>query len=112
MSSFDATMRMMRRNNPQTQEAGFRLLLARAGDHIDALLGEFATEQDPGLRCRLLELIGAAESPKALPDLLAQLDSPDEALRRWAARGLSGLGTREARTALWRARANSSGHRP
>ncbi|MFI5609015.1 HEAT repeat domain-containing protein [Amycolatopsis sp. NPDC051903] len=112
MSSFDAAMRMTRRHDPQSREDGFQLLLARAADHVDALLAEFETEQDPGLRCWLLELIGAAESPKALPVLVTQLDSPDEALRSRAARGLSRLGTREARTALWRARANSPGHRP
>ena len=60
------------------------------------------------MRCWLLELIGAARSPDALPVLGAQLDSSDESLRYWAVAGLEKLGTPEARTLLWRARANGT----
>lgn len=102
-------MRMMRRHNRQTQEDGFQLLLADAAGHADALIAEFEAEtEDHGLRCRLLELIGEAAVPQALPVLVAQLDSTDESLRGWAGRGLERLDTHEARTALWRARANGT----
>ena len=52
--------------------------------------------------------MGAAGSPAALPVLRAQLDSDDESLRYWAVAGLTKLNTREARTLLWRARANGT----
>ncbi|WP_326565691.1 HEAT repeat domain-containing protein [Amycolatopsis rhabdoformis] len=107
--SFDSAMRMMRRHNRETREAGFQLLLADAANHADALLAEFEAEtENHGLRCWLLELIGEAAVPRALPVLVTQLDSPDEALRSWAIRGLERLDTREARTALWRAKANGT----
>ena len=101
-------MRMMRRHNPQTREDGFQLLLAEVTEHVEALIAEFERETDPGLRRWLLELIGEAQAPEALPVLAAQLDSPDESLRSWATRGLERLDTPEARTALWRARANGT----
>ena len=48
---------------------------------------------DHGLRCWLLELIGAAPSPAALPVLGAQLGSNDESLRDRAVAGLKKLDT-------------------
>ena len=63
---------------------------------------------DHGLRCWLLELIAAARSPAAVPVLAAQLESRDESRRGRAAAALERLGTREARTLLWRASANGT----
>ncbi|WP_280443909.1 hypothetical protein [Nocardia brasiliensis] len=37
--------------------------LLHAGEHIDDLTEEFEQEQDPRLRCWLLELIAEAQSP-------------------------------------------------
>lgn len=99
-------MRLMRRHDPQQQEDGFDLLRAHAGEHLDDLIAEFHRESDPGLRCWLLELVGHARSPYALPLLTAQLHGPDEALRHWAVAGLRLLDSHEARQALYRARAN------
>ena len=100
-------MRMMRRSDPQSAEDGFHLLLPLAGDHVEELIAEFLAESgDHGLRCWLLELIGAARSPLALPVLVEQLNGDDEALRSWAARGLHALDSSPAREALWRARSN------
>lgn len=59
-------------------------------------------------RCWLLELIGAARSPDALPVLGIQLDSGEEVLRGWAAAGLKKLDTPEARAQLLRARTNGT----
>jgi hypothetical protein len=101
---FDEAMWKMRRHNPQTREDGFHELLPHAADHVDELIHEFRAEQDDhGLRCWLLELIGHARSPRALPLLIEQLASPDESLRSWAARGLEQLDAKEARRALWQA---------
>jgi HEAT repeat protein len=106
---FRQVTRLMRSHDPQRQEDGFHQLLPHAADHLDELIAQFEQEQDDhGLRCWLPERIGAARSPAALPLLRTQLDSDDEALRSWAAAGLAGLSTPEARTLLWRARANGT----
>ncbi|MET9263325.1 hypothetical protein [Amycolatopsis sp. NPDC004079] len=108
-NGFEAAMRMMRSRDPQRAEDGFGLLRDRAAEYLSALIEEFENEQaDRGLRSWLLELIGLAESSEALPVLAAQLNSQDEMLRDWAVAGLTRLDTREARTALWRARANGT----
>ncbi|MCZ4101571.1 MULTISPECIES: HEAT repeat domain-containing protein [Streptomyces] len=104
---FREAMRLMRTRDPQRREDRFHQLLPHAAEHVDELIEEFEQEQDDhGLRCWLLELIGAARSPAALPTLGAQLNSPDESLRLRAAAGLTELDTPEARTLLWNARAN------
>ncbi|MEU7655856.1 HEAT repeat domain-containing protein [Micromonospora taraxaci] len=104
---FQQAMQLMRRHDPQTKEDGFHLLLPHAADHIDELIAEFAQERhDHGLRCWLLELVGEARSPQALPVLTEQLHDGDESLRYWAAKGLEKLDTRQARQELWKARAN------
>lgn len=99
----------MRSHDPQRQEDGFHQLLPHTADHLDQLITQFEQEQDDhGLRCWLLELIGEARSPSALPLPAAQLESDDEALRGWAAAGLEKLSTQQARTLLWRARTNGT----
>ncbi|SRR5712691_6516955 len=105
-SRFGQAMRLMRSHNPQKREDGFGLLRDHAADHLDELMSELAREDDPGLRCWLLELIGEARSPQAVPLLTANLYQGDEALRSWAVSGLRLLGTPEARTILYQARAN------
>lgn len=100
-------MRLMRRHDPQAQEDGFELLRPHAAEHLDELIAAFGNERDDhGLRCWLLELIGEARSPRALPVLVAQLYSDDESLRSLATRGLQQLDTKPARVELWKARAN------
>jgi hypothetical protein len=79
----------MRSHDPQRREEGFRHLLEHAAEHLDQLIEQFEQEKDDhGLRCCwLLELIGEARSPEAMPLLTAQLGSDDESLRNWAAAG-------------------------
>jgi HEAT repeat protein len=105
---FEQAMRLMRRRDPQAMEDGFQLLLPHAAEHVEELLAEFAGESDHGLRCWLLELIGEARSPLALPLLVEQLHNDDESLRDWAIRGLEALDTKPAREQLWRARSNGT----
>lgn len=93
----------MRSRYPQTQEDGFQTLAASAADHVDELLHAYAAERDHGLRCWLLELVGLARSAQATAVLEQALLGPDEALADWGRRGLELLGSREARTILWRA---------
>ncbi len=96
---------LMRCHDPQKQEDGFGLMRAHAGEHLDELMAAFGREEDHGLRCWLLELIGQARSPRAISLLAAQLHEPDEALRSWAAVGLRRLDTAESRGVLYQARA-------
>ena len=106
---FHKAQRLMRSSDPQRREDGYHLLLPHAAGHIGELITQFEQEHDDhGLRCWLLELIGAARSPDALPVLSAQLDSGDESLRDHAVAGLQKLDTPEARTLLWHARANGT----
>jgi HEAT repeat protein len=106
-SRFRDAMRLMRRHDPQLQEEGFQRLLEHAADHLDELMVAFRQEDnDHGLRCWLLELIGAARSARAFPLLAEQLHSADDSLRSWAVRGLKELDSPEARQALYQARAN------
>ncbi|MEU7765314.1 hypothetical protein AB0B25_09375 [Nocardia sp. NPDC049190] len=82
---FHEAMRLMRRHDPQSREDGFHLLVPKAADHLDELIEQFEHEHDDhGLQCWLLELIGEARSPAALPILDAQLNRSDESLRDWA----------------------------
>lgn len=100
---------MMRSRDPQRQEDGYHRLLPHAADHLDALIEEFEAEQDDnGLRLWLLDLIGEAKSPAALPLLGAQLYAADESFQGWAVAGLEKLDTSESRTLLWRARCNGA----
>jgi hypothetical protein len=103
---FVQTLRLMRSRNPQTAEDAFHTLRPHAGDYLPELVEAFNSEPDHGLRYWLLELIGEARSPTALPMLVEHLNGDDEPLRDWAVRGLRKLNTRPAREALWRARCN------
>jgi HEAT repeat protein len=106
---FDEAMRLMRRHNGQDREDGFALLSPHAAEHLEELIEAFRTEEDDqGLRAWLLELIGQARSPEALPILVEHLGHENESFADWAVFGLEKLGTKEARTALYRHRANNA----
>jgi len=97
-------MKMMRKKDPQIQEDGFHILLPYASRYVHELIDEFQKERDHGLRCWILELIGHAKSPEAIPLLVENLKSDDESFRYWAMTGLGRLNTKESRTILWDAR--------
>jgi hypothetical protein len=101
VNEFQQAMRLMRRGDPQLAEEGFQRLRGMAADHVDELLEAFSREDDHGLRCWLLELIGDARSDRAFPVLAAQLQGDDDALRDWAVSGLQALDSKEARRLLW-----------
>ncbi|QDU12305.1 hypothetical protein CA11_00820 [Gimesia maris] len=100
---FDKCMKMMRSHDPQTQESGFHWLAPHANEYISELIEEFEGEDDLGLQCWLIELIGAAKSPNAFSFLSTQLRSNNWQIRQWAISGLKELDTKEARTLLWKA---------
>ncbi|SMD25357.1 HEAT repeat domain-containing protein [Lentzea albidocapillata] len=105
---FDKALWLMRRHDPQKAEDGFGLLRQLAAEHVEELVEAFRAEDDHGLRAWLLELIGEARSPEALPILVEHLDHEDESLVGWAVHGLEKLDMKEARTALYRHRANNA----
>ena len=104
---FDNAMKLMRSGDAQTQEDGFEMLRPHAREHLAELISQFTDEEDHGLRCWLLELIGLASDERALALLADQLNGPD-ALRFWPARGLKNLDTRDARRLLYQARSNGT----
>src|SRR5689334_12246214 len=99
--TFAQCMRLMRKHDAQLQEDGFHALLQRAREFVPELMHEFAIEQDHGLRCWILELLGEARDERAIATLVQQLESGDESLRDWAIHGLRQLDTRESRRILF-----------
>ncbi|MEU8004803.1 HEAT repeat domain-containing protein [Catellatospora sp. NPDC049111] len=104
---FQDCMRQMRSRDPQEMEDGFHDLARRAAEYVPELIEAFEQERDDGgLRCWLLELLGAARSEAALPVFREHLYGDDDSLRFWAVSGLRELDTRAARRELWQARCN------
>jgi HEAT repeat protein len=97
-------MAMMRKRDPQVREDGFYWLLPHAAEFVEELMAEFRAEAgDVGLRCWLLELIGEARDPRALPLMVELLGASDERLRDRAVEALRLLNTSESRRALFEA---------
>ncbi|WP_200949979.1 HEAT repeat domain-containing protein [Nocardioides sp. Root151] len=101
VNDFTRGLAMMRKRDAQVREDGFGLVRCVAADHVAELSGAYAAESDHGLRCWLLELLGDARSPEALPVFAGALTSPDESIRYWSEKGLEKLDTKEARRLLW-----------
>lgn len=104
---FEKAMAMMRAREAQSRQDGFDFLREHADAYVTELIAEFEREQDPRLRCWLLELVAEARSEQALPVLESQLAADDESLRLWAIRGLEMLDTRQSRAALQQADTDS-----
>jgi hypothetical protein len=106
---FKKCMAMMRKRDGQTQEDGFHWLLPHAGEYVHELIEEFGKEEDFGLRCWLLELVGFSKSRDAFDFLAGQLRGDDQRLRHGAILAVKNLDTKEARTLLWQARSFTFG---
>lgn len=100
---FHRCLKMMRSSNGSVSEEGFGWLEDCAAAYVPQLIAAFWDEDNAGIRSWLMELIGDAKSPAALPFLLERLNEENESIRHWAICGLRKLGTKESRTALWRA---------
>jgi HEAT repeat protein len=93
---FRDAMRLMRKHDPQLREDGFHRLRPHAAEHVEELMTEYLAEQDDhGLRCWLVELIGEARSETARPLLTELLDDESESIRDQARRGLELLGAKK-----------------
>lgn len=95
-------LKMLRHSNPQINEDGYGWLRSRAVELLPQLIAAYEDEQCNDIRGWLIELIGEAKSPTALPFLLERMNDENESIREWALIGLRHLDTRESRTALWR----------
>jgi HEAT repeat protein len=91
-------------DTPSQEEDAYFALQQYAAEHVDELIQAFSEETDLSRRFYLLELIGEARSPKALPVLVEYLRGDEERFWSWAIYGLRDLETREARKALWEAK--------
>jgi len=103
---FEQAMERMREGDVRARDKAFDFLREHADAYVEELIGEFAAEQDPELRCLLLELLAETRAVQTLDVFRGQLESTDETLQFWAVRGLEMLDTREAEQALRQARAN------
>ena len=101
--NFDEALHLMRKHNPELQETGFGMLQAHAPEYVDRLIAEFHAEPDYGTACWLLELIGDAKSPLAIPLFQTYLQHDNNSLHFWAVTGLKKLDTKETRRLLWEA---------
>jgi HEAT repeat protein len=103
---FQKCMQMMRKRDAQVQEDGFHWLRPHAAEFVEELIAEFRGEtKDFGLRCWLVELIGEARDPRAIPLIVELLAADDERLRNRAVTALRLMNTPEARRILFEAKA-------
>jgi HEAT repeat protein len=105
-SSFERALWLIRRHAPEVREDGFALMREIAAEHVAELMAAFESESEYGLRCWLLALLGETRAVETVPMFSALLYDEEERFRELAAVGLQMVGTKEARTALYRARAN------
>ncbi|MFI6101139.1 HEAT repeat domain-containing protein [Lentzea sp. NPDC051213] len=78
----------MRRRDQQVREGDFDMPRSHAAEHLAELIEAFRNEgEDQGLRAWLLELIGEARSPEALPILVEHLGHENESFSCGAVRG-------------------------
>jgi hypothetical protein len=103
---FEQAMERMREGDVRSRDKAFDFLREHADAYVEELIAEFASEEDPELRCLLLELLAETRAEQTLDVFRGQLESTDETLRFWAIRGLEMLDTREAEEALRHARAS------
>lgn len=98
--NFQEAMQMMRQRAEHRREEGFHILKPHASAFVDELMAEYRIEQDHGLKCWLLELIGMARAEKALPFFVEQMNVRDLTFRELAIDGLRKLNTKESRAEL------------
>src|SRR5262249_38516543 len=80
---FERCLKMMRSSNGSVSEEGFGWLAERATDYLPQFIAAFWDDDNAAIRPWLMELIGDATSPAALPFLLERLGDEDESIRFW-----------------------------
>jgi hypothetical protein len=77
-------LKMMHSSRGAVREDGFQWLYPRAAEYVSKLIAAFWDDENAALRGWLVELIGAAKSPAAMPFLLERVHDQDEPIRDWA----------------------------
>lgn len=86
-----------RSSKAEVSDIGLGWLHVCASEHVDELIQLMQAEQDPWLRGTFIELLAATKDRKVVPVLAAELEHPDEEVRRCALWSLKELDFREAR---------------
>lgn len=76
-------------------------LQANASNVLPEIITAFTQEEEQRVQRILIATIAEAAPVEACDFLTGNLESNDESIRYWAARGLEGIGTKDARAALY-----------
>ena len=93
---FEDCMVRLRSRDPATYEDAYEEIQPHVRRYVPALIAELAHAPDGYTRGKLLELLGDAQDPTALPVLAQELEHPDPDVRHWAHTGLIALCLAEA----------------
>jgi HEAT repeat protein len=94
--NFTDCLRRIRSRDPLTYEAAYHELLPYVGNYVPELLAALDDASDAYTRGKLIELLGRAEDPAAIPVLARELEHSDQAVRQWAVTSLVALCRPEA----------------
>jgi hypothetical protein len=83
-------------------------LAAHAAECLPELIAAFREDQDVGVRLYVMMALDIARPPGAVGFLAEVLRAGDPRYTSYAETALAGIGTAEARTALWEARPNDA----
>ena len=81
-------MARLRSRDALTYEAAYDEILPHVRAYVPQLLDELARTPDAFTRGKLIELLGDAQDPAAIPALGRELDHPDQNVRQWAVTAL------------------------
>lgn len=94
--ALDECIEMFGSPDALTYEEGCHWLKGRLHDRVDELLELMLGEADPGMRSRLVELVGESAKPKVIPFLESELKSPHGGVRSFAYSSALYFGSPEA----------------
>jgi hypothetical protein len=93
---FRSCLRRLYSRDPVTYEGAYLEILPRVRQYVPELIAELGHVQDAYTRGKLIELLGDAQDPCALPALARELEHSDQNVRQWAVTALTALCRPEA----------------
>ena len=84
LSDFKKCIIQLRSNEALEYEEGYHWLLGAVDNYLDEMIRLMRSEDDPELRGRYIELLGASADAKVIPVLARELESPHSEVRSWA----------------------------
>lgn len=93
---FQEAIEMFRSKDSMTYEEGYHWLLGDVDNHFEKLVSLMQSESEPGMRGKLIELLGESTNKNVVPILAAELTSPIRDVRFWAHSQLENSGFTEA----------------